>query len=57
MDMIDTMMDTEFNENAKYLLKSVVKALQQSKDICESGKVAIKLMQTLFYHFDKYYMV
>lgn len=47
-------MDDSFNENAKYILKNVVKSLQQSKDVCESGKIAIKLMETVFYQYNKY---
>lgn len=40
-------MDDSFNENAKYVLKGFIKALQQSKNVCESGKMAIKTMETV----------
>ncbi|XP_055297160.1 uncharacterized protein LOC129565881 isoform X1 [Sitodiplosis mosellana] len=49
VDVLDALMGDGLNENAKYVLKTVVKRLQQSKHVCEAGKIAIKLMETIFY--------
>ena len=48
-DVLGEIMDGALNDNAKYLLKTVVKRLQQSKDMCEAGKTAIKLIEMFFY--------
>lgn len=48
-DVLDEIMDGALNDNAKYLLKTVVNRLKQSKDVCEAGKTAIKLIEMIFY--------
>lgn len=48
-DIFEALSGNDINDNVKMVIKDVVKSLEQSKDMCQAGRVAIKLLQTLFY--------
>ncbi|XP_031627636.1 B1 protein-like [Contarinia nasturtii] len=54
-DIFKALSGDDWNENTKKLVKSVTKAFESSKDVCNSGRIAIKLMQTIFYQNNKYF--